>query len=115
MEKIQRCVDALMEEIRQGETYQKYVRCEKKLHETPELLKQIDEMRVAAYRLNNGEGNGDIYAQIEQYEQKFHECRKNPLVNEFLEAELDVCKMMQEIGTCIQGGVTIRIPKVLYK
>ncbi len=112
MEKIQRCVDALMQEIRQGETYQKYIRCERKLHEHPELLKKIDEMRAAAYRLNNGEGNGDIYTQIEQYEKKFHEYRRNPLVNEFLEAELDVCKMMQEIGTRIQGGVTIRIPKV---
>ena len=112
MEKIQRCVKALIEVIRQGETYQKYIRCEKKLHEHPELLKKIDEMRAAAYRLHNSEGNGDIYAQIEQYEQKFHEYRKNPLVNEFLEAELDVCKMMQQIGTSIQGGVTIRIPKV---
>ncbi len=112
MEKIQRCVEALMEEIRQGETYQKYIRCEKKLHEHPELLEKIDEMRVAAYRLHNGEGSGDIYMQIEQYEQKFHEYRKHPLVNEFLEAELDVCKMMQRIGTSIQGGITIRIPKV---
>ena len=112
MEKIQRCVETLMEEIRQGETYQKYIYCERKLHEHPELLKKIDEMRAAAYCLNNGEGNGDIYAQIEQYEQKFHEYRKNPLVNEFLEVELDVCKMMQEIGTRIQGGVIIRIPKV---
>ena len=112
MENIQRCVETLIEEIRQGETYQKYIRCERKLHEHPELLKKIDEMRVAAYRLHNGEGSGDIYTQIEQYEQKFHEYRKNPLVNEFLEAELDVCKMMQQIGTRIQGGITIRIPKV---
>ncbi len=112
MDKIQRCVETLIEEIRQGETYQRYICCEKKLHEHPELLKQIDEMRTAAYRLHNGEGNGDIYVQIEQYEQKFGEYRKNPLVNEFLEAELDVCKMMQKIGTRIQGGVAIRIPKV---
>ena len=112
MDKIQRCVENLMEEIRQGETYQKYICCEKKLHEHPELWKKIDEMRIAAYRLHNGESNGDIYAQIEQYEQKFHEYRKTPLINEFLEAELDVCKMLQEIGTRIQGGLTIRIPKV---
>ena len=112
MDKIKRCVDALIEEIRGGETYQKYIQCEKKLREYPELLKQIDEMRVAAYRIHNGEGSGDIYVKIEQYEEKFSKYRKNPLVNEFLEAELDVCKMMQNIGTSIQGGISIRIPKL---
>lgn len=112
MDKIQGCVENLIEAIREGETYQKYLNCEKKLCEHPELLKQIDEMRIAAYRLHNGENSGDIYAQIEQFEQKFREPRKNPLVNEFLEAELDVCKMLQQIGTSIQGGVAIRIPKL---
>lgn len=112
MEKIQRCVDELIEEIREGSTYQKYISCEKKLHDHPDLLKKVDEMRVAAYCLNNEESSSDIYVQIEQYEQKFHEYRKNPLINEFLEAELDVCKMLQRIGMCIQGGVAIRIPKL---
>ncbi len=112
MDKIQRCVDNLIELICEGETYQRYIHCEKKLHEHPELLKKIDEIRVAAYRLNNGENSGDMYAQIEQFEQKFHEYHRISLVNEFLEAELDVCKMLQQIGTNIQGGVAIRIPKL---
>ena len=88
MDRIQMCVDSLLEAIREGETYQRYRKCEEKLMEKPELREKIDEFRVAVFRLNNDNGN------------------------EYLEAELDVCKMMQRINSRIQGGVDIHIPQV---
>lgn len=53
MDKIQRCVDHLIESIKEGDAYQRYLSCEEKLKEHPELRRKIDEFRLAAYRLNN--------------------------------------------------------------
>ena len=112
MDRIQMCVDSLLEAIREGETYQRYRKGEEKLMEKPELREKIDEFRVAVFRLNNDNGNEDLYESIDRFEKEHQEFRKNPIVNEYLEAELDVCKMMQRINSRIQGGVDIHIPQV---
>ena len=40
MDKVQMCVDSLIEAIKEGEAYQRYVECEEKLKEEPELRKK---------------------------------------------------------------------------
>lgn len=112
MDRIQMCVDSLIEAVREGEAYQRYLSCEEKLKEQPELRKRIDEFRAAVFRLNNDESSGDLYEKIDQFEKQYQDFRKDPVVNEFLEAELDMCKLMQRINNRIQGGVDIQIPQV---
>ena len=64
------------------------------------------------FHLHNDESNGDLYEKIDQFENEYEDFRKNPIVNEYLEAELDVCKLMQRISNRIQIGVDIQIPQV---
>lgn len=112
MDRIQMCVDSLIEAVKEGETYQRYLKCEEQLKSKPELRQKIDEFRVAVYHLHNDENCGDLYDKIDQFENEYEEFRKNPIVNEFLEAELDVCKMMQKINSRLQSGIDIQIPHV---
>lgn len=112
MDRIQMCVDSLIEAVREGEVYQRYLNCEEMLKAQPELREKIDEFRAAVFHLHNDESSGDLYERIDQFEKEYQEFRKNPIVNEFLEAELDVCKMMQRINNRIQNGVHIQIPQV---
>lgn len=46
MNKIQECVEKLLEVIREDSAYQRYLACEEMLKSNPELKKQIDEFRV---------------------------------------------------------------------
>ncbi len=111
MDKVQMCVDSLIEAIKEGEAYQHYVECEEKLKEEPELREEIDRFRTEVYLLNNSEDcSEDLFEKIDQFERDHREFRKNPLVNEFLEAELDVCKLLQRVSNRIQSGVKIKIP-----
>lgn len=112
MDRIQMCVDSLIEAVREGEAYQRYLNCEEKLKAQPELRERIDDFRAAVFRLNNDENSGDLYEKIDQFEKQYQDFRKDPVVNEFLEAELDMCKLMQRINRRIQGGVDIQIPRV---
>ena len=84
---------------------------EEKLKEEPELRKKIDRFRTEVYLLNNSEDcSEDLFEKIDQFVRDHREFRKNPLVNEFLEAELDVCKLLQRVSNRIQSGVKIKIP-----
>lgn len=112
MEKVQSCVEALIQAIKEADPYQRYTRCEEKMKEQPELKKQIDEFRVAAYHFNNDETEEDLFEKIDQFESQYHEFRKLPGVNDFLEAELDMCKMMKQINLLIQSNVGFQVPEV---
>ena len=105
MDKIQMCVDSLITAIRDGEAYRRYLDCE-------DLRKKIDEFRAAVYHLNNAEEQIDLFDKIDEFEKEYREFRKIPVVNEFLEAELDVCRLLQRVGARIQSGVDVRIPRV---
>jgi cell fate (sporulation/competence/biofilm development) regulator YlbF (YheA/YmcA/DUF963 family) len=111
MDKIQMYVDSLIGAIREGEAYQRYTNCEEELKKQPELRQKIDEFRTAVYRFNN-DSNRDLYVEIDHFEEQYEDLRKNPLVNEYLEAELDVCKLLQKVSARIQCGVDIKIPQV---
>lgn len=112
MDKIQMCVDSLITAIRDGEAYRRYLDCEEKLQKQPDLRKKIDEFRAAVYHLNNAEEQIDLFDKIDEFEKEYREFRKIPVVNEFLEAELDVCRLLQRVRARIQSGVDVRIPRV---
>lgn len=112
MDRVQMSIDSLIGAIKEGNEYQRYMQCEEKLQEQPELRGKIDEFRAAVFRFNNDERNGDLFEQIDQFERNYREFRKNPVVNEYLEAELDVCKLLQRVADRIQTSVDIKIPQI---
>ena len=79
--------------IREDEVCKEYFR-QKELVSTqyPDLKKQIDEFRYRNFKLQN-ETDADRLFDEREYE----EFRKNPIVSDFLAAELAFCRMYQEI------------------
>ena len=110
MDRVQMCVDSLIQAIKEGEAYQRYLSCEEKLSKDAELRKKIDRLRADVYRFNNSEdGSDDLFEKIDQFEREHRDFRKNPLVNEFLE---DVCRLLQKVSDRVQSGVHIQIPHI---
>ena len=112
MNKIQECVEKLLEVIREDSTYQRYLACEEKLKSNPELKKQIDEFRVAVFHMNNDDTQGDLYDITDEVENRYESLRKVPEVNAYLEAELDVCRMLQQVQSQFRNGIDLNIPNV---
>ena len=79
---------------------------------TPELKKQIDEFRVAVFHMNNDDTQGDLYDITDEVENRYEKLRKVPEVNAYLEAELDVCRMLQQVQTQFRNGIDLNIPNV---
>lgn len=93
---LDQAVESLIGAIRESEAYGKYMLALAAVKEQPELKEKIDEFRRENYVMQN---TGDMASErIEQFEQAYSDFRENPLVSDFLAAELALCRQIQQIN-----------------
>lgn len=61
------------------------------------MREKIDEYRVRNFELQNSVQTEDLLDKLDDFEREYEKFREDPLVEEFLDAELAFCRMMQEI------------------
>ncbi len=91
-------VEKLIAIIRDTEVYMEYERQKEKVNRIPDLKAQIDIFRVRNYEIQNLSNDEEVFQKIEDFEREYESFRENPIVSDFLEAELALCRMMQEIN-----------------
>lgn len=96
MSTIDSALNQLIEAILDSRKYQEYDIQRNKVKQFPELKAQIDEFRRRNYELQTSDDTA--FEKIEQFEKEYSDFRENPLVSDFLAAELAFCRMMQDIN-----------------
>lgn len=91
-EEMLRYIDA----IRATEEYREYERQKERVRHYPELKAQIDEYRRQNFEMQTSGDN--VFERMEQFEREYEGFRENPVVSDFLAAELAFCRMMQELN-----------------
>ncbi len=95
-EHLDQAVDGMIDAIKESEIYRKYTAALEAVKQQPQLKAQIDEYRRKNYEMQS---NGDIaFERIEQFEREYSDFRENPLVSDFLAAELALCRTIQQIN-----------------
>ena len=89
------------QEVKQSEIYQEYERQLSKIKEQPELYGKVNEFRQKNCDIQNSEPPESMMERMEELEQEYAWLRENALVEDFLQAELAFCRMMQEIDALI--------------
>lgn len=95
--------EGFIERLRQTEAYKEYVRQRQNIKHFPELKEQIDAFRQENFRLQMETDSDTLFDEIDRFEQEYAEFRKNPVVNDFLAAELACIRMIQEVNEQISG------------
>lgn len=95
-ENVNEAVKQLVEAIRNTDAYLEYQRQLARVKEQPELKRQIDDFRIRNFELQTSKDTN--FDKIDQFTRENEAFRENPLVSDFLAAELAFCRMMQEIG-----------------
>lgn len=98
MSKIDSAVAELIAAIRESGQYLKYQREKERMNRFPELKRQVTEYRLKNYRLQSMTNDKELFHKIEEFEQENEKFRENPIVADFLAAELDFCRMMQSVN-----------------
>lgn len=95
MKKIEACTANLILAIQGSREYRQFQEISAKVKSEPELRTKINEFRKYVYDVQNSSEPLDMYAEQERLCREYEEFRKNPLVDEFLKAELRVCRIIQ--------------------
>jgi len=97
----------LVEDIKNTEVYKNYeLQCDA-LKDNVELRRQINQYRKDTYEFQNCEE--DIFSKLDEYERKYAAFRANPKVENYLQAELAVVRMIQSIYDGISEAVDLEL------
>ena len=89
--------------IKNTEIYQNYARERDRVRQYPELKAQLDDFRRRNYELQIS-ADTDFH-KIDQFERDYEDFRENPIVDEFLAAELAFCRMIQKANMQITEAI----------
>lgn len=107
---VARCTEALVQALLNSEEYKSYLKYQEELNQKPDLRNQIDEYRIKNFYLQNQEGV-DLFDAVDQLDREYEQLRRDAFVNAYLEAELSVCRMMQNIQKTITENLSISVPE----
>ena len=97
MMEVQEALEQLAQAIKDSDIYREYRRQSEKVDNTGDMREKIDEYRVRNFELQNSVQTEDLLDKLDAFEREYEKFREDPLVEEFLDAELAFCRMMQEI------------------
>ncbi len=87
--------------IKQSEVYRNYCCQLNRIKEQPELYGKVNEFRKKNFDIQNSEPPESVMERLEDLEREYAWLRENVLVEDFLQAELAFCRMMQELDALI--------------
>ena len=94
---VQEALEQLAQAVKESEVYREYRRQSERVDNAGDMREKIDEYRVRNFELQNSVQTEDLLDKLDAFEREYEKFREDPLVEEFLDAELAFCRMMQEI------------------
>lgn len=108
MDTINEKVEELLSALRESEEYRSFQEAEREVQKVPGLAERIREFCWKNYELQNS-GIEDLYERLDEFSAQYREFRRNPVVEQYLEHELRMCRILQEINARIMGVVDLMI------
>lgn len=95
----------LIEEIKRTDAYEQYQQQKEVVRQDIETKAKIDELRALNFRIQNAPEDADILNESERVEEKLEELCEDSRINDFMQAELDFCRLFQDILTQLAQGI----------
>ena len=108
MDTINDKVEELVSAIQESTEYQNFQEAEREVRKVPGLAEKIREFCWKNYELQNSDAD-DRYERLEEFSAQYKDFRRNPVVERYLEHELRMCRILQEIHARLAGSVDLMI------
>ena len=102
--KIENALEELVLAMKNSREYIRFHQAEAQIAEFSGLQQRVDEFRANWYALQSS-GAEDLFEQIDQVEEQNADLRDNAYVQEFLAAELALCRMFQRVNWTIMQNL----------
>lgn len=107
MSDVSKETEQLLLAMKQTSVYKNFEIQKIRMKEFPELKKQVDDFRMRNFELQSEDNNIDFFEAFSVFEKENADLRENPIVADFLSAELAICRMVQEVSARIINSVEI--------
>lgn len=87
--------------VKDTEIYKKYYYQLEKIKRHPELYEKVNEYRRKNFEIQITSQEDDLFDKMDAFEKEYEKFREDPIVDDFLRAELAFCRMMQEVSIVI--------------
>lgn len=101
-------VDKFISEIKNTEEYERYYSQVLAIGQFPDLMEQINEYRKENFQIQNQYEGDELYDKLEEFSSKYESFMEDPRVSDFLQSEVEFCRLMQEINVYIMEGIDFR-------
>ena len=108
MNTIDSALAALEDAILNSPEYREYDKQRNIIKQHPEVKAKLDDFRRQNFLFQTGTDNA--LEQMEQFERQYADFREQPMVSEFLAAELAFCRMMQDINLRLTDHIEFDLP-----
>lgn len=107
MRDVDRLKEELAEAVKNSDEYKDFIRCRNALEENPQLKNSVNELRKYSYLLQNTETEKDLFDDITEVRHTFEYVHSQNMANDYLRAELCLCRMVQDICNSIVKEIEI--------
>ncbi len=97
------------DKIMTSDIYKNYFYQREKIKKQPELYEKVNEFRQRNFDLQNETDSEELLDRMEAFEREYEKFREDPLVDDFLQAELAFCRMMQEVYMILADEVDFEV------
>ena len=102
----------LIQLIKESDYYKDYEESREKVAAQPEIKWRVDNLRARTFRMYNESNGIDLFEETDRIEREHRELRRIPEVNEFLEAEIELCRILKATEDTINMAIDVQIPEM---
>ena len=103
---VRRRLEDLTNAIRTSEEYRTFEEAKRRLDTDSAKRKRTDQFRRRNFEFQNSEESMSAQAQVEMYHER-EALRREPLIDEYLKAELVMCRLLRQISLGIMETVDL--------
>lgn len=93
--------------ISESDEYKNFQKKYSEISMYPSLLREVNEFRRFCFALQNSTETDSMYEKVEEFRKKYEGLRSQRMVNEFLQSELCVVRMLQAVNRITLSGLDL--------
>ncbi len=102
---LQEEIGIFAKKIKETNIYHNYLVQTERVKKKPELKIKIDEFRLKNFELQSTTDSDELFDKTDSLLAEYENFRADPMVDAFLTAELEFCRMMQKVYQSISENV----------
>lgn len=103
---IKRELARFLDAFQQSSAFTDYKYQQERVKKVPGLVDRINDFRKKRFEFQSYEGV-DLFEKIDEFQREYQTFKEEPFVREYLAAELEICRLVQEINIAIDDLVDI--------